>query len=185
MVKSNNDDMDIVASGDGASDQSNNNLTKEKANQAKKDAIEAKLLSASVTEVISVLLRSETHRNLRLSDLEWLVFPAVQLSQYRLAGSKVSKTTASLPVGLILWANVSDKVDKRLAENLDRPLRLTPEEWNGGDNTWLIEGVGDRAGTAAIFRHLLQTTFEDRPVKAKGIDDDGKKFVKVFEDHIN
>src|SRR4029079_4132083 len=99
--------------------------------------------SASFGQVVSVLMRSSQHKHLALTDLEWLVVPALTAGQFAVANMKSKEGGPSVPAAVVLWASVSPEVDQRLSANLSAPIRLRPDEWKSGDILWLIEAVGD------------------------------------------
>ena len=46
----------------------------------------------------------------------------------------------TIPLGLALWAHVSDEVDKKLEtqQQTNIPFRLAPHEWKSGKIPWLL-----------------------------------------------
>ena len=81
-------------------------------------------------DVVGLLTQSPNHRHLFLADLEWLIGPPMMLRQFRLFRNQ------DLPVGVTIWATVSDEIDKELKGGR---TRLKPDEWKSGNNIWLIE----------------------------------------------
>ena len=146
---------------------------------ATRQALQTKLISASFGQIIAVLMRSPTYRHYSLSDMEWLVVPPMMARQFLLAEARSKEKDFSAPVGVALWARVSEEVDKKLTANLNQPIRLAPHEWTSGDIYWLIETVGDKRVIATLINRLRQTVFKDKPVKVRGLGEDGKKAVNV------
>ena len=139
-------------------------------------------------QIIAVLMRDPKFRNLRLADLEWLVLPPVMAGQWRLAQAKPeqrganSETTLSnnsmlVPVAVALWASVSPAIDKRLSEDLDKPLLLRPNEWASGDILWLVAVAGDQRAVPTFLRQLRENEFKTRSVKLRSRGTDGKVVV--------
>lgn len=87
-------------------------------------------------------------------DLEWFVMPALSTGQFSIADAQSKTVGYSLPIGVVLWARVSPEVDKRLAANLDQPVRLKPDEWTSGDIYWLMEAVGDSRVIGPMLKGL-------------------------------
>ncbi len=81
-----------------------------------------------------MLMGSPVYREHSLKDLEWLVLPAIATGQLRLAKAQVKGTGRSAPVGLVMWASVSEEADKRLTVDVERPVKLEPDEWKSGTN---------------------------------------------------
>ena len=47
-------------------------------------------------------------------------------------------------IGVVIWANVSDEVAKQLelqSEQKNYPLVLTADQWDSGDNIWMLGSV--------------------------------------------
>ncbi len=88
-------------------------------------------IAQAFSQVVAVLMRDPTFRQMRLADLEWLILPPVMAGQFRLAqvpapprrgGAQEGGTL--IPVAVALWARVSDAIDKSLSGNLDKAARL-------------------------------------------------------------
>ncbi|WP_346891459.1 toxin-activating lysine-acyltransferase [uncultured Roseibium sp.] len=50
----------------------------------------------------------------------------------------------TVPLALVLWAKVSEEVDRKLEaqKKAGAPLRLAPVDWTSGDIPWLVLSVG-------------------------------------------
>ena len=57
-------------------------------------------LSATFGQIVSVLMRTPQHRYAFLSDLEWLVLPAVATGQFSLAEAQDKTSGLSAPVAV-------------------------------------------------------------------------------------
>jgi hemolysin-activating ACP:hemolysin acyltransferase len=141
----------------------------------------SKRLMSAVGESVSVLMRSEGHRHLFLADLETLLLPAIAAGQFSLMDAQSKSIGFTQPVGVVLWARVSAEVDKRLSANLDRPMRLKPEEWTSGDILWVVEAVGDNRVMGTLMKALAEREWKGKPVKLRGRDEAGRPVVKVVE----
>ena len=118
------------------------------------------------SQIVAVMLRDANFRNLRLAQLEWLVIPPVMAGQWRLAQLKPEQVAIKdngsresnivVPVAAALWANVSQEIDKRLSEGLDKPLLLRPNEWVSGDIPWLVAVAGDRRAIPSFLMALQE-----------------------------
>jgi hemolysin-activating ACP:hemolysin acyltransferase len=100
--------------------------------ELKKRAEASQRLSATVGELVGLMIRSPRHRDRKLSDLRWLVLPAVRAGQYALMQAQSKSRGFTAPVAAVLWARVSAEVDKRLSENLAEPVRLGPRDGGAG-----------------------------------------------------
>jgi cytolysin-activating lysine-acyltransferase len=117
----------------------------------------AKTVSHVLGEITWLLSQSPLHKNLFISDLEWMVMPAILLEQFRIFPGPNGQ-----PAGLILWASVSDDTEQRLREGL---VKLSPQEWRGGDNLWLIEMVSPFGGQEEMLADAAASIFAGKPFK--------------------
>jgi cytolysin-activating lysine-acyltransferase len=81
-------------------------------------------------EIVSLLAQSPAHKHLFVSDLDWFIGPPMMLGQFRVIYAD------ERPAALVLWASVSEEVEKELIAGR---MRLKPTEWKSGDRLWLIE----------------------------------------------
>ncbi len=150
------------------------------AEEAKNRRFAAKQTAAAFGEIVALLMRSPTDKHHSLADLEWLVVPAVARGQYALAEAQSKETGATGPVGAVLWALVSEDVDKRLSD-LSAPTRLKPDEWRSGDIPWIIQASGDMKILGGLIQQLTQKAFKDRQPKMRVRGADGKVSVGHVE----
>ncbi|MGH1350056.1 MAG: toxin-activating lysine-acyltransferase, partial [Methyloligellaceae bacterium] len=113
-------------------------------NEAKARLQAAKLLSARLGEIVSLFMRSSGHKHFSFSDLEWLVLPALVRNQIAIAEARDLEKGLSAPIGIVMWASVSEEVDKKYSEDLNQPMRLHPDEWNSGEIFWIVDAVGNQ-----------------------------------------
>ena len=143
------------------------------------------------SQVVAVLMRDQNFRNMRIADLEWLVLPPIMAGQFRLAhmpapprpgepAKPADKGGVLLPVAVALWARVSAQIDKGLAENLDKPVRLRTNQWASGDKIWLMAVAGDRRAIPKFLEQLKEKEFKGQEVKMRTNAGDGKVVVKTL-----
>lgn len=149
--------------------------------EAKRRAAFSRQISASFGEIVSVLMRSPSHKFHSLSDLEWLVIPAVVTGQFRVAEAASKENGFTAPVAVVLWASVSAEVDQRLAQSLEQPMRLKPNEWRSGNIVWLVEAVGDNRAVMAVLQRLKQHELKDQMVRMRIRGKDGKPAIGRLE----
>jgi cytolysin-activating lysine-acyltransferase len=147
---------------------------------AKKRLMAAKQMAAAFGEIVTLLMRSPADKHHSLGDLEWLVVPAVARGHYALAEAQSKETGAVSPVGAVLWAFVSEEVDKRLSD-LTAPLRLKPNEWRSGDIPWIVLASGDMRVLGGLIQQLTKTAFKDQAPKMRARGPDGKVTVGRLE----
>jgi cytolysin-activating lysine-acyltransferase len=145
----------------------------------------------SFAQIVAVLMRDANFRKMRLADLEWLVLPPVMAGQFQLAQapSPVGRVKGKdgseqggvlVPVAVALWARVSDAIDKALTENLDKPVRLRPNEWASGDNLWLMVLAGDQRALPLFLEQLAKTEFKGQRVRMRARGPDNTVVVKTL-----
>jgi hemolysin-activating ACP:hemolysin acyltransferase len=149
--------------------------------EARRRAAAAVRHSLAFAQIVSILMHSPRYRHYTLGDLEWLVLPPLLTGQCSVAEAKSKENGASVPVAVALWASVSPDVDRRLAENLNTPIRLRPDEWRSGDILWLIDAVGDRRVVPGLLKQLADNTLKGREIKVRGRGEGGKVEVKNLQ----
>lgn len=128
----------------------------------KNGAAVSKAIMAAFGQIVTVLMRTQEHRNKPLNELEWLVVPAVTTGQFALAEAQSKVNGMMAPVGLILWATVSAAVDQRLRADIANGVKLAPDEWKSGDHLWIVEAVGDPKILQAMLQRATQNEWKGR-----------------------
>jgi hemolysin-activating ACP:hemolysin acyltransferase len=149
--------------------------------ELRKRAAVAKQVSSSFADIVTMLMRSETERKRTLADLEWMVVPAMQTGQFAVAESQSQETGVVTPMAVILWAMVSDEVDRRLTAEAGQPLTLAPTEWRSGTIPWIVAAFGDTKVVGQLFEQLSKNVFTKQPAKLRARDKDGKPMIGRIE----
>ena len=123
------------------------------------------LVSAAIVEIAVVTSRSPEHKRYSLTDIEWLILPAVLRGQFTVAQAARKDTGFRAPVAVATWAFVSEEVDRRLSADLTHRIRLRPDEWKCGDIAWIVDLVGAPAGIANAVQWLKAGPFKEREAK--------------------
>lgn len=150
------------------------------AEEAKKRAAAAKHIAAAFGEFVTLLMRSPSDKHHTLGDLEWLMVPALLHRQFALAEAQSKETGVVSPVGGVLWAFVSEDVDRRLSDP-SNPMRLKPNEWRSGDIPWIILATGDTRVLAGLIQQVTNNVFKERKPKMRVRGRDGKLSVGHLE----
>lgn len=121
-------------------------------------------VSHMLGEICWLFSQSPLHKHFSFGDSEWIFMPAMLFEQYRVFRSE--KT----PVGLALWAYVSEDVEKEKFLNATGRARLRPDEWKSGDRLWLVELVAPFATeenklVEAMLADLTETVFKGKTFK--------------------
>lgn len=133
---------------------------------------------AAFGDIVSLLMRTKEFRALTLAQIEKLVVPAVTTEQFLIAEEQSKANGLIAPVAMVLWASVSQDVDRRLSENLTQPLDLGANEWKSGDIPWLVAIAGNARAVRPILKRLQETVLKDRPLKMRVKGSDGRVTIK-------
>jgi hemolysin-activating ACP:hemolysin acyltransferase len=145
--------------------------------------------AASFAQIVAVLMRDPTFKQLTLANLESLVLPPLIAGQFAIAhaqsqggGAKKADVEGSMvvPVAVALWAKVSAGIDKVLSENPEKRPRLQPSGWVSGSTIWLMVLGGDRRAIPKLLDQLLKKDFSGQVVKMRVSTPDGKVSVKTL-----
>ncbi len=123
-------------------------------------------------EVVAYLGGSRRFRHLFLSDLHWLVMPAIHLRQYRLVRDDGDGSIA----GYVSWAEAGEDLERRMLEGGE--VRLKHSEWRGGGDP-LVVHLACRAGfEGRVLGAVKLEVFPDRPFRVVWPGKDGKREVR-------
>ncbi len=136
--------------------------------------------AAAFGQVVSILVRSPKHRLDFLSELEWTVMPAIALEQYSIAEAKEKNSQRRFPVAAVMWALVSEDVDRRLAANPAQRPRLKPTEWRSGSIAWLIDAAGEPQAVSALLKSLVEQRFKETGLRMATSGADKKPVVGIL-----
>jgi len=126
----------------------------------------------STLGAISLLAsKSQAHKYLFLSDLEWLILPPLTKKQF-----VVFRSEKNEPVAFVSWAKVSDEVEKRL---LSGSTKLQPKDWDSGDKTYIMDVISPFAKSKDVLKELQEKHLKD--VEAKILAPSKDKGKKGFE----
>lgn len=112
-----------------------------------------------------LMMMSQTHKHLFLSDLEWLLTPPIMLKQFRIWRNN------NIPFAYASWARMNEEGEHRL---LAGNRRLSPADWNNGGTVWLIDLVCPHGDPEAVLRDLKESVFADEILMTVRPDTDGK-----------
>lgn len=134
--------------------------------------------------VMAVLLRSAQHRSMTLADIDSRIIPALRSGQFAVAEANSSAgggARKSMPVGLVVWAEVSPAVSERLAATPEKPIALAADEWRSGGDLWVVEAAGNRDVIAALIGRLQTSAFKDRPIRMRVRNREGKPAIAMLK----
>ena len=141
---------------------------------ARKYAAIGKQFTSAFGELVILMMRSQNDRKRPISDLEWMISPAIATGQFAIADAQSKKTGAISPIGAVIWAMVSEQVDKRLSDPSEGAVRLNPKDWRSGTIPWIILTMGDKRVVADLIKKLTQGALKEQAPKIRSRDNDGK-----------
>ena len=120
----------------------------------------APTVSHILGEMTWLLTQSPLHKVFAIGDLEWLVMPALIHQQFYLFRD------GSQPVGLALWAKCTPDAAAKLDRGMIEPEnRLTLEEWQSGDQVWLVDLIAPFATPENRQREIMIADLISKPLK--------------------
>jgi cytolysin-activating lysine-acyltransferase len=119
-------------------------------------------ISHLLGEMAWLLNQSPLHREFSIGDLEWLVMPALIHQQFYIFRD------SDRPVGLALWAKCGPHAVAKLQAGIIEPEnRLTLEDWNSGDEIWLVDLVAPFADAQNRHREVMIADLISGPLEGK------------------
>jgi hemolysin-activating ACP:hemolysin acyltransferase len=118
----------------------------------------------SFGKVVMSMMMLPRYRHQTLGDLQHLVLEPLIRDRIAIAQRAGEGVQAQDIAGVAIWASVSDEADARLREQIRAgvwPLRLKAEDWNSGDNNWLLDVIApDQRSTASVIANFRQVVKE-------------------------
>jgi hemolysin-activating ACP:hemolysin acyltransferase len=134
-------------------------------------------VTPALGKIIAVLMTSPPHRAMTLETILTQVMPCIGANQFLVADAKMGgtddKKEVTSPVALVLWANVSEAVDKRLSADPAKPTVIAPKEWKSGSIPWVIEAVGPPQLVEAMLKQLVSGPLKGQSLKFRRRNKDG------------
>lgn len=125
-------------------------------------------------EAVSVLMRSPMYKHRHIADLEWLILPPLVHNQIVIASATRKDRRFTIPVGLVLWARLSEEADRTLRRNIGRqPVALNPRDWKSGEKLWIIEVLGDPPVVPRMLRQTQENAFKGAAFTLRSVGADG------------
>jgi cytolysin-activating lysine-acyltransferase len=136
--------------------------TKSASKTTKSTSVQAPTVSHLLGEMTWLLTQSPLHRHFQLSDLEWLIMPALIHQQFYMFREN------DQPVGLAIWAKCKAEAVKKLEGGMIEPQnRLSLEEWSNGDQIWLVDLIAPFANAENKHREIMIADLISGPLKGK------------------
>tara|TARA_R110002072_G_scaffold148065_1_gene295521 strand:+ start:26 stop:421 length:396 start_codon:yes stop_codon:yes gene_type:complete len=84
-------------------------------------------------------------KNMRLDDIYKIIVPPLKLEQYRIYNDEKVLT------GFASWALLSDELSEAYKNN---KYKIQADDWDSGDNLWLINVLCPMGGGSVVLRRL-------------------------------
>ena len=81
---------------------------------------------------LHIFALSDHHRGFTVAQLERVLFPALELRQYRIYSDD------SIPAAFVSWGFLSDEASHKLKKQGESRF-LMPEDWVSGYNVWIMD----------------------------------------------
>ncbi len=140
-----------------------------------------KFMAARLGEIVGLLMRAPTHQNMSFKDLEWLALPPLMNNQLSIAYTRDPDSGINVPVGVVLWAEISEEVEQKHFDDLNKPFRFEPSDWRSGDRLWIVDAIGNPKVIQEHIVNLTQTVFKGKSVKMRAVDNDGKRCIRTIQ----
>ena len=102
-------------------------------------------------KVLYILSLSDLHENMSLRGIRRLIIPPLKLGQYRIYEDQ------EVPLCFANWAMLSDIASEGFR---NRTRLLEAEDWNSGDNLWLVIVVCPFGGVRKAIKRLEKIRIE-------------------------
>lgn len=137
-------------------------------------------LAETLGKVTAVLMLSERFQSFTLQQMKTMVLPPVAGNQFVVAEARPKGKDVRTPIGLVLWAKVSDELDRKFAQDPGTANRLVGKEWNSGENIWIIETVGPPEVVQEMMKQLVGEALKGKQVKMRVRNSDGSARIEVL-----
>lgn len=118
----------------------------------------------SFGKVVMAMMMLPRYRHQTLADLQHLVLEPLIRDRIAIAQRNGGNGLVDDTAGVAIWASVSDEADARIRDQIrggNWPLKLRAEDWNSGNNNWLIDVVApDQKATASVIANFRQVVKE-------------------------
>ena len=100
---------------------------------------------SDLEKVLFILSLSDKHETWTIKDIQRLVIPPLKLNQYRIYADK------EVPLCYASWAMLPEEAEEGYK---NKTRKIQPEDWNSGDNLWLIDVICPFGGTRTAMKRL-------------------------------
>ena len=120
--------------------------------------------AVAFAQVIGLMTRAPSLRDVKIGTLPTLVMPAIQLGQFLVAQARNAEGQTA-PIGALLWASVSETLDAEFSKADASLPALQLKDWRSGPHLWIMLHVGDEHVIATIVQRLKSAQWKGQKVK--------------------
>ena len=95
--------------------------------------------------VFYIMSQCTKFKDMRLSGIQRIILPPMRLGQYKIYSDK------EVPIGYASWALLSDELSEGYKNNT---YKIKAQDWNSGDNLWLVNVLCPKGGGSIALRRL-------------------------------
>ena len=118
----------------------------------------------SFGKVVMSMMMLPRYRHQTLMDLQHLVLEPLMRDRVAIAQRAGDDVASHDIAGVAIWASLSDEAEARLRDQIKGgawPIRLKAEDWNSGQNNWLLDVIAvDQKATASVIANFRQVIKE-------------------------
>jgi cytolysin-activating lysine-acyltransferase len=100
---------------------------------------------SDLEKVFYIMSQCAKFKDMRLGGIQRLILPPMRLGQYRIYNDK------EVPLGYASWALLSDELSEGYKNNT---YNMQAQDWDSGNNLWLINILCPRGGGSVALRRL-------------------------------
>ena len=144
------------------------------------------------SSIVAVMMKDEVYKTVRLGELEHMVVPAIVSGQWRVGHAPLRANgdgqksfgqpdaRVMIPAAAVLWAQVSDDIDRRMSSSNDKGILISPDKWISGPHVWIAVATGEKHALARVIEQLRRTDFKDKVVKMRARGPDGTLVIRTL-----
>lgn len=112
-------------------------------------------------------MRAPQTRDMKIADIEWLLLPALKNQQIAIAEAKLKSGPGNVPVAILLWAEISPEVERRLLADRSAIPRMETADWKSGTIPWIVAALGPPEVLKNMVSQLVAGPLGGRRVRGR------------------
>lgn len=128
-----------------------------------------------IGEITALMMASKVHRQYQIRDIADVIFPAINLGQY-----KIFRNASRQPIGLVTWGRFSVEVEKKYLKG--NPV-LSEKELASGDRLYFLDFVAPYGHAKQVASHLRKHVFPNDLGTSVRFTENAKTPMKILKFH--